>query len=181
VFVIATIAFVACHNESDPTPVDDGIEYLIPDDARVIVDAAGLHKTFSRDKIITTSDGDFCVLIGINARLFYLPKDIKHHQEYYDLITANRIPNILKLTIGDDTDKGSPIIKVELPDEKSEEYLKAKEKWDSFENVDIRKVDKMETRSTTSLSDIIPNISTMNTVFSYLASRNCHLLYMSMH
>jgi hypothetical protein len=172
VFVIATIAFVACHNESDPTPVDDGIEYLIPDDAEVIVDAAGLFKTFSGDKFITTFDGDFCILIGISARRFYLPKEIKNYQKYYDLITADREPNILKFTIGSSTDKGDPIIKVELPDEKSEEYLKAKNRVDNFEEIDIQ----TETKSATSLSDVIPNVSTMNTVFSYLASRSCHLL-----
>ncbi|MDR2415544.1 MAG: hypothetical protein LBD75_02820 [Candidatus Peribacteria bacterium] len=131
VFVIATIAFVACHNESDPTPADDGIEYLIPDDAEVMVDVARIFKIPGSDQVLTTTDGDFIILIGISARPFYLPKDIQHYQEYYDLITVDREPNILKLTIGEHVNKGNPIVKVELPDEESEEYLNVKERLEN--------------------------------------------------
>ncbi|MDR0608435.1 MAG: hypothetical protein LBG52_09170 [Candidatus Peribacteria bacterium] len=174
VFVIAAISFVACHNESDPAPADDGIEYPIPENAEVIVDATGIFKIPGSDEILTTTDGDFAIYVGGRATAYYLPKDIKHYQEYLNLITAEREPNILKLTIGDKTDKGFPIIQVELPDEESEEYLEAKARWDNSESVDIG----TETKSTASLSDVVPNISTMNAAFNYLASQSCHLIQM---
>jgi hypothetical protein len=174
IFVIVTIMVVACHNESDPTPADEGIEYPIPDDAEVIVDAAGLSKTFMNNKILTTTDGDSRILIGIRARSFYLPRDIKNHQVYYNLIITNRI---LKFTIGTPTSKGNPIIKVEIPDEKSKEFLEAKDRLDRLDNVDAIDT-KVETRSTTSLSNVIPNTSAMNTAFNYLKSQSCHLIQM---
>ncbi|MDR0651631.1 MAG: hypothetical protein LBG59_09935 [Candidatus Peribacteria bacterium] len=151
VFVIAAISFVACHNESDPIPADEGIEYLISENAEVIVGFAWVMKSAENDKILTTTDGNIAVALSASARPFYLPKDIRHYQEYYDLITTEREPNILKLTIGDKTDKGFPIIQVELPDEESEEYLEAKARWDNSESVDIG----TETKSTTSLSEYV--------------------------
>jgi hypothetical protein len=170
VFVIATVTFVACnHNESDPTPVDDGIEYLVPENARVITDVVGLFYVPGTTKLLTTPSGDVAVYVGGRSSAFYLPKEIKHYQEYYTLISATREPNILKLTIGSDTDKGSPIIKVELPDEKSDEYLEIKARLEELVDTEIK------TRSTTSV-DYISSTSAMNTAFNYLASRSCHLL-----
>jgi hypothetical protein len=63
-----------------------------------------------------------------SARFFYLPKNSKHYQQYYDLITAKREPNILQFTIGKSTadEVGSPIIKVEVPDNETlQNYLHA--------------------------------------------------------
>ncbi|MDR3168801.1 MAG: hypothetical protein LBU27_03440 [Candidatus Peribacteria bacterium] len=133
VFVIGATFFVACnHNESEPTPADDGIEYPIPENAEVIVSFVFVIHT-SENKEMLTDNGDLAVAISESARPFYLPKDIRHYQKYFDLITAKRTPNILKLTIGQPTDQGSPILKVEVPDEESEEYLKMKERWDNRE------------------------------------------------
>jgi uncharacterized membrane protein len=45
VFVIVAIIFVVCnHNKSDSISVDNGIEYLIPENAEVIVDMAGIFR-----------------------------------------------------------------------------------------------------------------------------------------
>jgi hypothetical protein len=82
-------------------------------------------------KFMITQSGDFAILIGGSARPFYLPKDIQQYQEYYDLLNVERGLNILKLTIGERTAKGEPIVKVEVPDEKSAEYLKAKQ-WQEY-------------------------------------------------
>jgi hypothetical protein len=92
------------------------IEYLIPEDAEVIISSSWIMKT-SEGKEERTVDGDSLVALTDSARPFYLPRDILHYQEYYDLITAKREPNILKFTIGNHTDEGFPILKVELPEE----------------------------------------------------------------
>ncbi|MDR2415543.1 MAG: hypothetical protein LBD75_02815 [Candidatus Peribacteria bacterium] len=166
VFVIATIAFVACHNESDPTPADDGIEYLIPDDAKVIVDNAKFFKIPGQEEFLMR-DGDLAVGIGVSAIRYYLPNDIKHYQEYYNLLNSDRDVNILKLTIGNKTEKGFPVIKVILPSE--DEYLETKERWNYLLQSEV------ETRSTTSLVNVIPNTSTMNAVFNHIKNLNCPL------
>jgi hypothetical protein len=162
VFVIATVTFVACHNESDPTPADEGIEYPIPENAEVIIDVAGIYKT---------ANGELKVGIGMSARIFYLPEDIKRYQEYYDLLNTKGDLNILKLTIGDKTNKGFPIIKVELPDRQGTEYGRAKEFWSRPSSSET---DEVRTKSATLVS-IIPSLSAMNTAFNYIKNLGCPL------
>lgn len=105
------------------------VEYPIPEKAEVIVDRAVFFKSFENGKKTTTSKGNFVVFVGGMARFFYLPNNIRHFKEYYEFLNAESGPNILKLTIGDKTDEGFPIIKIELPDSNDERYISASEMW----------------------------------------------------
>ncbi|MDR2190744.1 MAG: hypothetical protein LBP53_06265 [Candidatus Peribacteria bacterium] len=113
---------------------DEDIDYSTPENtcAEILVDNISLLNFPNEDP--KTQDGDIKIAMGISARAFYLPKNIHtDHPEYYDLLTADRKPNILKLTLGNTTNKGIPIINVELPDETSTAYLKVKERREYFQ------------------------------------------------
>lgn len=72
--------------------------------------------------------GDVVVFYIISPSLYYLPKDIKNHDEYFNLIKGDGSEfNILKYTIGEYNEelRAFPIIKVEVPLE--DELKKAQE------------------------------------------------------
>ncbi|MDR0861018.1 MAG: hypothetical protein LBO09_08920 [Candidatus Peribacteria bacterium] len=172
---IATIFFVACDSSENESSQDVGVEYPVPENAEVIVDVAVPFKIPGGDEVLTTENDDLIISIGISARVFYLPKDIKHYKEYYKLLSADKNkPNILKFTIGDNNYEGaSPIIKVEVPTE--EEYLKAKERLNDLIPIDeSQEITEAKTRAT-SLASTIPSISAMNTAFNYIKNLGCPL------
>ncbi|MDR0651157.1 MAG: hypothetical protein LBG59_07370 [Candidatus Peribacteria bacterium] len=162
IFVIAAISFVACHNESDPAPADDGIEYLIPENAEVTVDQVG---------IIRNDDGNLILGIGVRPSAYYLPKDIKEYRQYFRLLnTTDGGATILRLTIGNKTDKGIPIVKVGLP---NDEEIKL---WHELHEEDNLTEDAQPlSRSYTSLSSVISSVSEMNTIFNYIKNLGCPL------
>ncbi|MDR2190743.1 MAG: hypothetical protein LBP53_06260 [Candidatus Peribacteria bacterium] len=119
---------VACYHKFSSPAENAEIDYPIPENAEVVVGDVGPVNFPNANK--TTQDDDVKFGITNSARAFYLPKNIHtDHPEYYDLLTTDRKPNILKLTLGNDGEhKGTPIINVELPNE--EEYFRAKAMWE---------------------------------------------------
>ena len=129
---LAIGSFASCQENVDETFIpemgskqDEGIEYPIPENARVEVEnvhfAKYVYKDFSEDNKVGEA-GDIVDMIGEST--YYLPKDIKNHDEYARLIKGNgsndfRDFNILKVTIGYYNQHlgAFPIVKVELPSE----------------------------------------------------------------
>ena len=126
---LAIGSFASCQENVDETIIpemgskqDEGIEYPIPENAvtfitdiRIVKEGAPIWAGW-----FDTMDTGDPVYFGAPSP-YYLPKDIKHYQEYRKLLEGdeNSEYNILKFTIGNgmrNPKTGAiPIIRVELP------------------------------------------------------------------
>lgn len=94
-------------------------EFSIPEDAVVFTDRIHLVKKGEWGRFDTKGIGDPVSFGG--AAFYYLPKDSKNYQEYYNLLKGNDINErkILKFTLGKGTRETAvlaiPIIKIEIP------------------------------------------------------------------
>ena len=164
-----------CQNNSS---IDDGkesqnasgIEYPITEGTTFFV--GNIHIASKSDLGWFDTEGSGIPVTFVGTALYYLPKDIKDYDKYYELLKGDSDSgyNILKYFIDyelkDPYFGAYPIIRVEIPNE--EEYKEALEDYeDSFE--------ENKTRSTTSLSSSM-SLSQASSFFTQFENMSCNLL-----
>ena len=125
--------FIACQKEANVEVLDSqqdhGVEYPIPEGTKALIMDVHFYKDLYPDYEDPLGGKGDMLILDPAAASYYLPRDIKHYEEYARLIRGAEEShphkfNLLKITIGRDT-RGVgaiPIIKVERPTQ--EEYEK---------------------------------------------------------
>ncbi|PZM87163.1 MAG: hypothetical protein DLD55_02790 [candidate division SR1 bacterium] len=144
VLTLLFIGAIGCQSDaaSDVTGEPQGVEYPIPEGAKTRMTVAFLIKEGQTLWFDVQGRGDI-VNLG-SPQGYYLPKDIKNHAHYYQLLeqTTQQIEELvttngggrdynthLKITLGDYNPdlKATPIIKVEKPTKEEWQVLMQKE------------------------------------------------------
>ncbi|PZM86932.1 MAG: hypothetical protein DLD55_04085 [candidate division SR1 bacterium] len=129
--VLAGGIFFACQNHNDDTLEGDallqeGVEYPIPENARVEVNSVRFAKDVTENFIDQLGTAGDMVRIEVANALYYLPRDIKHHAAYAKLLKGDGSRfNIVKYTVGHyNKEYGAfPLIKVEVPSKEEKDSM----------------------------------------------------------